>query len=90
VSPKPEEMDGWKEWSKHVLLTLKEHSEQLEKIRTEAAGIRLDMLKLQLELTNKLTKLETELYFKSGLWGLAAGCIPAIGAILLLILSKAK
>lgn len=67
------DMDGWPEWSNHVLQELKRLSESNELQTTELSEIRVEIATLKV---------------KSGVWGAAAGAIPSVLVLLYMILSK--
>ena len=53
--------DGWKEWSKHVLLELKRLNNKLENVDIHVQNTALEIAMLKV---------------KSGVWGLIGGIIP--------------
>jgi hypothetical protein len=58
-----EQYNGWKEWSKHVLL-------ELERLHTQQETLQKEVHKIYIEITI--------LKVKASMWGMIAGCIPAI------------
>jgi hypothetical protein len=60
--------NGWTNYQKLVLAQLEQHQESLEKINDKLNQIRIEI---------------TELKVKAGVWGLIAGMIPVIIAMLL-------
>jgi hypothetical protein len=63
--------DGWNEYQKLVLHELQSHTRELEKIQTEIKNIHIELATLRV---------------KSGMWGLLAGAIPVVIAMLLKVL----
>lgn len=75
-------MNGWNQWSKHVLAELKRGGDERKQIRNEVASVRKDIATLRTEQR----VLATELRLKASLWGAAAAAVPTIGAILFVLL----
>jgi len=69
--PSDPNSNGWGEWSKHVLL-------ELERLNRCYEDLRVDVQKIHIELA--------QLKVKAGLWGGVAGAIPAITAVLFILL----
>lgn len=67
----PGEGNGWAEWKRAVLSKLDDNAEGVTELRHDVAQLRVDVARLQL---------------KSGIWGAMAGAIPAIAALLFLLL----
>jgi len=81
--------NGWSEWSKHVLLTLQALDKNQKDMNTKID----EMVKVQTTISNEIKhkvgdvdfkEVQTELKFKSGMWGAIAGLIPTIGLLILL------
>ena len=70
-------VNGWNEWSRHVLAELKRHDELLIGIAKDVTEIRL-----------RIERLDTAFNIKSGVWGLLGALIPAIGIILYEVLKR--
>jgi hypothetical protein len=70
-------VNGWNEWSRHVLAELKRHDELLIGIAKDVTEIRL-----------RIERLDTAFNIKSGVWGLLGALIPAIGIILFEVLKR--
>ena len=62
-----EETNGWAQYSKLVMLKLDEHQKLLETMNIELTKIHVEIAMLKV---------------KSGIWGFAAGAIPALFIIL--------
>lgn len=67
--------NGWPVWQRLVL-------SELEDRKTEIGEINSELREFRLEITNEITALKV----KAGVWGLLAGLIPSIGALLLILL----
>lgn len=65
--------DTWSQWSKHVLAELERLDAKQEKILMEVQKTNIDIARLQM---------------KAGIWGALAGTIPAIIAVVLMILKQ--
>lgn len=59
------ETGGWSAYEKMVLNRLESLEAQIEDLRAEVVGTRIDVATLKV---------------KAGIWGAAAGCIPALVA----------
>lgn len=70
----------WSEWSKHVLLELGRLGDGLEALKTQLTDERIHLGSQIADLKVQVATLQV----KSGLWGGAAGLIPAIGALIYL------
>jgi len=64
--------DSWQIWSKHVLLELERLHLGQKELKEDVAALRTEVAMLKV---------------KSGVWGAAAGLIPAIAAILVALLA---
>lgn len=60
----PNDSNGWSQWSKHVIITLQNFDEKLEKIDDKLKQIEIDIAMLK---------------FKSGFWG-SIGAAVSIAA----------
>jgi len=63
--------DSWNKYQKLVLTKLEDHDHVLKDITSQLTDIRVDLGQLKV---------------KSGIWGLLGGAIPAISAILFILL----
>ncbi len=64
-------MNGWMQWSKHVLKELERLDSRHEEMNAELMKIRIEIAKLQV---------------KAGVWGLVGGAIPvAVGLAIMLL-----
>lgn len=63
--------NGWDEWSKYVL-------KELERLNTCMVQIDGNIKKLSIDIAM--------LKVKAGIWGVIGGCIPAIAALIYLLL----
>ena len=66
--------DGWREWSKHVLVELKRLDESYQRISDDITLIKVEIAQLKV---------------KSGMWGAIGACIP-IGIGILIYLLKSQ
>lgn len=74
----------WAEYSRLVLNELERHEEALEKLTQQLVDLAADV-------NSKFGKTQTEialLKLRSGLWGAAAGAIPAVGIVLWWLVTK--
>ncbi len=93
--------EGWGEYRKLVLAELERLSSQISKVDTKIDGLRIavdvkiddlregEISRLRAESAREIGKINAEiavLKFKSGLWGAAAGLIPAVVAVLYVVL----
>ena len=69
--------DGWNVWSKHVLLELKRLSDAYEKMASEFVACRTEEAK-------EIAWLKA----KSGIYGLIGGAIPALVALIYVLLKS--
>lgn len=60
-------INGWSEWSKYVLNTLKDQDEDLKQLTKE-----IHQLRISVEV------LKNEMKIKSGIWGMLGGLIPVL------------
>ena len=70
---KEEKTNGWNEWSKHVLKELERLNGCQEQIEKDVKKISVDIATLKV---------------KAGIWGAIAGTIPAIIALIFILLRK--
>jgi len=82
-------INGWNEWSKHVLAELKRLNtcyETLEKANSsEHIAIRDQIIAVKEELKSDISISRADiavLKVKAGLWGAAAGAVPGIIALI--------
>lgn len=66
-------LNGWNEWSKHVLAELQRHNELLETLRNEVAS---------------LTTVVGVQRVKISLLGMAAGCVPSAFLVILYLVFR--
>jgi len=59
--------NGWNEWSRHVLAELIRQNEVIERLTDKCEDIRIEVAMLKV---------------KAGIWGFAAGAVPAVGVLL--------
>ena len=69
-------MTEWQKYQELVLYRLSETQEGVDELRSQVALLHV-----------QIAKLKTELTFRSGVWGLVAGAIPATVAVILVLLS---
>jgi hypothetical protein len=101
LSGKP--LNGWNEWSRHVLGSIERMEENIKGLHKEVSELRIilanigsekiskdvaDLIKDKLDLNVKLAKLETAFNIKSGIWGLIGAAIPTVGFILFELVKK--
>jgi hypothetical protein len=71
-------VNGWNEWSKHVLMELERLNTQQEEMGEQVTELRI-----------QLSKLDVAFKIKSGIWGLIGGAIPvALALIIWLVRSQ--
>ena len=70
-----EQQNGWHEWGKYVLKELERLNECYEEQTKLINGIQIDVAMLKV---------------KSGVWGFAAGLIPAIAILIYTLLKQSK
>ena len=66
-----DQKDSWTEWKQLVLHSLKQQVESQEKLQAQITELQISIAKLQV---------------KAGVWGAAAGAIPAIVVVLVVLL----
>lgn len=84
VPPTDQSPDTWDKWSNHVLI-------QLDKQDDCHKELKKDQIKFEKHMAEELKKIAVQLEslkIKSGLWGAAAGLIPAAVAVLYILLKK--
>jgi|TARA_R110002051_G_scaffold1525_2_gene8510 hypothetical protein len=64
----PEDVTSWERDQRLVLNELKRNTDLIESVRTDISGLKIELAMLKI---------------KSGLWGIAAGSIPVIIALVL-------
>ena len=64
----PEDVTSWERDQRLVLNELKRNTDLIESVRTDISGLKIELAMLKI---------------KSGLWGIAAGPIPVIIALVL-------
>lgn len=99
----PEHTNGWNEWSRHVLAELTRQNNCISTLEARVTALQIAMetrisalqtatesriAALQLATETNLAELKIEFRIKAGIWGLAAGIIPAIGAILYVLATR--
>jgi len=58
-----EQLDGWNQWAKHVLLELERLDKCISTTKKEMMSVRIEIASLQV---------------KAGIWGMAAGAVPIL------------
>lgn len=66
------EINGWNQWSKHVLAELVRLNECYEKLHDDFITVQID-----------IARLKTEMQIKSGIWGALAGVLASIAMYIL-------
>jgi len=69
----PMSPDGWNEWSRHVLSELERLNTCYERLAEQQNRICVEIARLQV---------------KAGVWGFAAGLLPALGVFLWWLVTK--
>jgi hypothetical protein len=72
-----ESQNGWNEYQRLVLAELERHNTRLETIDEKISAVRVDLVKLQVELAAEIATLKV----KSGLWGALAGILTVLIAL---------
>lgn len=72
--PQQTPSNGWTEYQRLVMSTLEAHEKKLEGIANALTDIKVELGMLKV---------------KAGVWGLVGGAIPAIAAVLLVLLKHA-
>lgn len=87
----PDANNGWNEWSRFVLKQLESLSGNQDKLAKKDDEIIAQISAVKEEMIIKINDVQNEinlLKLKSGIWGAAAGAIPATATIIIMVAAK--
>ena len=80
--------EGWSKWAKFVLRELERLNTQHETLNEKYAETTERLTAKIYELNATIDMLKTEFHLKAGVWGAAAGVIPALLTLVYFLLTR--